>query len=654
MNDNHHIPTDLTRRGRPPTGGRRVRTAVLVVITLIASLAMQFGVGTAARADTFSPTISTDLADYNPGQTVTLTGAGWDPAGPKVHIFVNDDVGQVWFDTEDVAPDGSGAFVHQFTLPNQFVAKYFVVATQTYPDGTTLTANTSFTDANPAANIDQCANDPAPSPNTDGCSTSATDWVNGNVVASKALYFEGDSLPYRVKLTDLSLASHTLTIQWDTTKGGKHALDYLTTFNRTVADANPCVGVSGCLPGTFSTFPIPADTQVTGAGVTPVPGVFTMYGGTITAVSAYSYPGGNGFAGDKTAQITITFDASVTNPVLAWAGHISTRADWGLSNSAVTINGSPYHTSLVDLDTKSIGSQDVQLSADAVIFPGSITVIKQATPEGDTAFGFTASPSPLSNFSLTDDGTTANTKVFSNITDFKTYTVSEDAPTGAWTFGAANCTVTSPNGGTQTVVGRVATIALKEGENVTCTYTNLKQATLTIIKHVVNDNGGTAVASNWSMHVKTGSPAAEISGSPAAGSETGTTYTVAPGTYALSETGGPANYDASNWVCTGTGNQSGSNITLALGDAAICTITNNDVAPKLHLRKVVINNNGGAKTVADFTLTADGAGTNDISGTSPVDSGAGLKADTWALSETGPSGYSASAWSCVGGTQSGS
>ena len=76
-----------------------------------------------------------------------------------------------------------------------------------------------------------------------------------------------------------------------------------------------------------------------------------------------------------------------------------------------------------------------------------------------------------------------------------------------------------------------------------------------------------------------------------------------------------------------------------------CTITNDDNAPKLHLRKVVVNDNGGTKTVADFTLTADGAGSNDLSGTSPVDSRRRLQADTWALSETNVAGYTASAGS---------
>ena len=89
---------------------------------------------------------------------------------------------------------------------------------------------------------------------------------------------------------------------------------------------------------------------------------------------------------------------------------------------------------------------------------------------------------------------------------------------------------------------------------------------------------------------------------------------------------------------------------LGLGQEATCTITNNDNAPVLHLRKIVINDNGGPATVADFTLTANGTGTNDLSGISPVDSDATLDADTFALSETSPAGYTASDWVCVGGT----
>ncbi|MBI3751864.1 MAG: DUF11 domain-containing protein, partial [Chloroflexi bacterium] len=324
--------------------------------------------------------------------------------------------------------------------------------------------------ANPSADLDQCANDPAPSPHTNGCATSATEWVNGNLGASKSVYLEGDSIPYRMKFDNLDTSSsHTVIIEWDTTKSGKHAIDYLTTWNRTVADADPCLGVSGCSGST--TFAIPADPQVTGAGITPIAGNFTLFGGTITGVSAYTYPNGSGFAGDKSADIAITFTTAVANPVLAWGGHISDRHDWGADNSAVAIPGSPYHMRLIDLDGAG-GNQDRSLSADAVIFPGSITIIKDATPNGPTSFAFTASPAPLSNFSLVDDGTSANTKVFSGITSFTTYTVAESVPSG-WDFTGYDCSVTTANGGSTADNGASGVdITMKEGENWTCTFSN--------------------------------------------------------------------------------------------------------------------------------------------------------------------------------------
>jgi uncharacterized repeat protein (TIGR01451 family) len=330
--------------------------------------------------------------------------------------------------------------------------------------------------ANPSASLSQCANDPAPSPSTDGCSASAADWVNGNLGASKSSYNEGDSIPYRLTFDSLATSgSHTVTIEWDTTKSGKHAIDYLTTYNRTVATANPCLGVSGCtFPGSPTTFSIPKDPQVdngSGSPITQAPGVFTLFGGTITGVSSYSYPNGAGFVGDKSARITVTFTASVANPVLAWGGHIAARQDWGALLSAVAISGSPYHTRLIDLDGSG-GNQDRSLSADAVTFPGSITIIKDATPNGTTSFPFTATPAPLSPFNLVDNGTSANTKLFSNITNFTTYTVAESVPSG-WDLTGRACTVTSPNGGSTSNSGSFGiSINLAEGENVTCTFSD--------------------------------------------------------------------------------------------------------------------------------------------------------------------------------------
>ena len=70
------------------------------------------------------------------------------------------------------------------------------------------------------------------------------------------------------------------------------------------------------------------------------------------------------------------------------------------------------------------------------------------------------------------------------------------------------------------------------------------------------------------------------------------------------------------------------------------------------LEKTVVNDNGGTKVAADWMLTASGP--TAFSGNGPqVANGAGFAAGTYTLSESGPSGYTASAWACSGGTQGG-
>ena len=61
---------------------------------------------TTGTSAAFTPAISSDQVDYAPGSTVTLTGSGWG-ASEKVHLFVNDDVGQTWKLDADVFADAS-------------------------------------------------------------------------------------------------------------------------------------------------------------------------------------------------------------------------------------------------------------------------------------------------------------------------------------------------------------------------------------------------------------------------------------------------------------------------------------------------------------------------------------------------------------------
>jgi len=516
-----------------------------------------------------------------------------------------------------------------------------------------LTSVVALAAGNPSATLDQCANGTLTSPDTTPCQT-GTEWVNGNLGSSKAHYSEGDSVPYRFTFSNLAtgnLPVHTVTLEWDTTKSSKHALDYITTWNRTVTTSSPCAGIAGCSLSVFDTEPIPLDPQVSAAvpAVTQIPGVFTLFGGSITGLSSYSYSNGAGFVGDKSARITVSFTASVANPVLAWAGHIATRADWGSANSAVAISGSPYHTRLIDLDGSG-GNQDRSLSADAVIFPGSITIIKDAVPDNaqDFAYSTTGGLTP-STFTLDDDAdsTYSNTQTYSGITSFVTYTVAE-TKVSAWTvsFAATPCVLTSGNGGSssagQTTTTATVTINMKEGESYSCTFTNTRQSgSITLTKVVQSNNGGNAAVGDFPLLLQGTTVTSGTSNARDAGS-----YTVNE----TQQTGYELVGITGDTACPSL---LGGSITLAQGQSVSCTITNRDIAPTLALDKTVSNTHGGTATEDDFVLSATPATGSVITVATGGDvaATAGKSNVVYTLSEaaeSGITGYTAGTWSCTG------
>lgn len=88
--------------------------------------------------------------------------------------------------------------------------------------------------------------------------------------------------------------------------------------------------------------------------------------------------------------------------------------------------------------------------------------------------------------------------------------------------------------------------------------------TLTVIKEVVNDDGGTNIPSDFTMIITATNP----SDNNFVGSNAGTTITIDAGPYSVDETG-PANYDKTlSSECSGTAVD---------GDVLVCTITNDDV-----------------------------------------------------------------------------
>jgi hypothetical protein len=559
-----------------------------------------------------APTVTTDKADYFFFETVTISGGGFAPntfydipvIRPDGSIIKGDGSLTAGWDKEKT--DASGNFTYLYQL--DAMAGIYEVRVYPSPWGGNLAdsplASVTFTDAPPQITLEQCRNGAAGTPNNcpDG---GGSGWVTGNVGSSQGHFVEGYSMPYRAIMDNLPTStSITVELGYDIKHSSRHALDFLThydrlephaSFSHSAETVDPTGGVSG-IAGTTTTTAIPAPSS-TSPCASPVSGqpttsfnslpaaerLMTLFGGTITAIAYTS----EGCLTDAVAEtrIEVTFTVDSATAVLAWGGHIGRALDWGAGNSAGGISGSPYHMRLIDWSLGSIGQQDRSLSAGTVEPTGIVTINKVAVGDDDT-FSFTATPDGIpAAFDITTSGGTGS-QTYNDVTA-GVRTVTESGPPAGWSFTSLTCD--DPDSGT-TVSGQTATIDLDPGETVECTFTNIKLPTLTLVKTVINDDGGTAVVGDFPLF---------IDGSPVT---SGVANTVSVGAHTASETT-QAGYAASSWG--GDCNPDGT-ITLTPGQNATCTITNDDVAPTLTVTKIVVNDDGGTAVVGDFTLRVDG------------------------------------------------
>lgn len=94
-----------------------------------------------------------------------------------------------------------------------------------------------------------------------------------------------------------------------------------------------------------------------------------------------------------------------------------------------------------------------------------------------------------------------------------------------------------------------------------------------VIKSVLNLNVGTAAASDFSLHVKSATSTLDVTGSPQNGASTpGTSYTLSPGTYNISESANALYTQSFGGACAPNGS-----VTLIAGDDKICTLINTDI-----------------------------------------------------------------------------
>jgi len=190
-------------------------------------------------------TVQSDKTDYAPGNVVKISGTGWQP-GESVVLTLQE---TPYLDTHGpftaIASD-AGAILDQSFIPDAHdlgvtftLTAYGVIshrsAQATFRDGLGL-------------NLDQCANAPGSGANPPirgvACGTTPTNsnpnWQNGDLNRSNSAYLEGDGVPYRLAITGLSIGTWTIRLEYDYTKGGKHAIDRLTRYTLSQAAA-PCL-----------------------------------------------------------------------------------------------------------------------------------------------------------------------------------------------------------------------------------------------------------------------------------------------------------------------------------------------------------------------------------------------------------------------------
>src|SRR5206468_1625428 len=170
-----------------------------------------------------------------------------------------------------------------------------------------------------------------------------------------------------------------------------------------------------------------------------------------------------------------------------------------------------------------------------------------------------------------------------------TYTLSESGGPAGYTAGSFSCT----NGVTVTA----GQVMLALNQSTVCTINNDDQpGTLTVIKHVITDNGGTKTAADFTMSVS----GTNVQPSPSfPGAEApGTTVTLNAGSYSVDEAAASGYTKTIGTGCSGT---------IGNGEAKSCTITNDDQTASLTVITVVI---GGPKSASDFTMSVTGDNAN--------------------------------------------
>lgn len=268
------------------------------------------------------------------------------------------------------------------------------------------------------------------------------------------------------------------------------------------------------------------------------------------------------------------------------------------------VNGRLYAADQFQLSVSGAGASSLTSEAGASIAASAVTVTTTGSATGSftnaTHPQFRATPSQA--LTLTTAMAAGST---STLASYGTTLTCTNAFTGP---GATTALPTNQ-------VASSHSLTPKPGDDITCTYAHTPMAVLTLSKVVVNDDGLTNTASEWTLQA---SGPTTISG--ATGSAPVTNAPVPVGTYTLSESG-PVSYAMTGLSCTGAADGDPSDgLTLVSGEVASCTFTNNDQLVGQTLVKssaTLFDDPDGSGTVTEgdtlyYTVTLTNTGINTL------------------------------------------
>ena len=488
-------------------GFRTTAAAVLALVSLVFGM-IAIAPASAEEAPPLNPTLASDKPEYQPGERVTLLGAGFQPGEAVDVVVVEDNATVTWSTSSDPDPiaDDTGSFVWQFNLPTSFIAIYRATAT-----GLTsgATAETTFADPANYVSLDFVAAAPGsyPRPAGGGAFNDRTVGDDKDIVES----LEGgdfacnDTVTFllQIKLdgtqnnpTAARTARFLLDFTLDTTGQTGLALGPVTytaiNYGDVINGAGPDGEDTGMIGDDTDSFATLVDQMAVPSGLPTAPP-------TVTQPPYFTQ-------GEVNRAIIDVTDLENSEAVIL-------RVDTTVTCKLGTNPTGNLQASIFDADIIAgpdagnnipVGNQTVPFKAAGdVVFPGVIIVDKVTDPAADPQlFDFqvsapgnpdpaTFSPPYLETFQLADQTTPWNSgpidpsyaRIGSSDTLIAgTYTVQELSPLpGDWEWDNATCV--NGDGVVQAAGTQSMTVDLAENETITCTfYDKLTNPTISVDK----------------------------------------------------------------------------------------------------------------------------------------------------------------------------